>query len=85
MKQKYIEALEKKYSLKFVRQMEGDILSFEEDRFPAKKLFFEMDDIVFDIDHNIKKGFLMLYANEGTDNGKMPDYRTWLANNFEGE
>ena len=34
MKSKYIKEFEKKYNLEFVKEMDGDVLSFEEDTFP---------------------------------------------------
>lgn len=67
-----IDVFKKKQGFETHKQVDDRTYAFD-------GFFFDIDDISFDIKHNVTPGRIKLYASEGTDKGKMPPYAVWVS------
>ncbi len=80
MTKEIIKQFEKKQGITFVHSIaRDDVHGFNINN---KLLWFDGDDITYDIEASIEAGRIILYATEGLNGGKIPDYKTWLTERY---
>lgn len=73
--EQYIDAFKEKQNFENIKQIDDRVYAMD-------GLYFDIEDIQYDIDNGITPGKIKLFSVEGRDCGKLPSYQQWIANHY---